>query len=91
MRINSRRFEPVDNLADEPADEEYDEPISDATLSDALMRLPEAQRIVTQLFYFDGFSIARIATVTGMPEGSVKSYLSRARKRLAVLLEKYRY
>lgn len=87
----SRRFEPVDNLADEPADEEYDEPISDATLSDALMRLPEAQRIVTQLFYFDGFSIARIATVTGMPEGSVKSYLSRARKRLAVLLEKNRY
>jgi len=87
----ARRFEPVDNLADEPADEEYDEPISDATLSDALLRLPDAQRVVTQLFYFDGFSIARIATVTGMPEGSVKSYLSRARKRLAVLLEKYRY
>lgn len=87
----SRRFEPVDSLADEPADEEYDEPVSDATLSDALLRLPEAQRVVTQLFYFDGFSIARIATVTGMPEGSVKSYLSRARKRLAVLLEKYRY
>lgn len=87
----SRNFEPVDNIADEPADEEYDETITDSTLAEALMQLPEVQRAVTQLFYFDGFSIARISTVTGIPEGSVKCYLSRARRRLAVLLEKHRY
>ena len=44
-----------------------------------------------QLFYFEEFPISRISTITGLPQGTVKSYLSRARARLALLLEKYRY
>ena len=68
-----------------------DRPVTDANVADALMQLPAPQRAVTQLFYFDGFSVARISTVTGLPSGTVRCYLTRARKRLANLLDKHRY
>lgn len=55
-----------------------------------LATLPAPQRAVVQLFYYEDFSIARISAVTGLPQGTVKSYLSRAGRRLATLLEKYR-
>jgi len=92
-----RRLRPLESLDEaiapdnEPEYETYDEPIGSETIQQALMRLPERERVVTQLFYFDNFSVARIATITGMPQGTVKCYLSRARGRLALLLEKYRY
>ena len=36
-------------------------------------------------------TIARIAAVTGMPEGTVKSYLSRAKQKLGEYLKKNGY
>ena len=62
----------------------------DEALRRAVASLPEGERVVTQLFYFDEFPIKRISDVTGMPSGTVKSYLSRARHRLECLLETYR-
>lgn len=76
------------DIADE---EEEESEISDTTLAEALMSLTDAQRTVVQLFYFEELSIARITSVTGICQNSVKSHLSRARRRLASLLEKYRY
>lgn len=48
----------------------------------ALERLPENYRDVIKLKYFDGLTIREIAHVTGMPEGTVSSNLSRAVKLL---------
>lgn len=52
----------------------------------ALRRLPEAQRLVVVLHHLHDLPVAEIARTTGMPEGTVKSYLSRGRAALAVLL-----
>lgn len=71
-------------------DETQAEGITDVQLHQALMRLPESERVVTQLYYFDGFSVSRISSVTGMPSGTVKSYLYRARQKLAKLLQNHR-
>ncbi|MCM1028904.1 MAG: sigma-70 family RNA polymerase sigma factor [Pseudoflavonifractor sp.] len=71
------------------AEDEPDEPaVSHSSLAEAIMSLPEAQRAAVQLFYYEDFSIARIAAITGRPQGTIKVYLSRARSRLASLLEK---
>lgn len=76
----------------DPAQEEDDTPvITDSNISEALMKLTDDQRAVVRLFYFEEFPIAHISTVTGLSQGSVKTHLSRARRRLASLLEKYRY
>lgn len=53
----------------------------------ALRQLPEAQRRVVVLHYLYELPVADIASSTGMPAGTVKVYLSRARSALAALLE----
>jgi RNA polymerase sigma-70 factor, ECF subfamily len=52
-----------------------------------LAALPTQQRAATALFYVDGLSIAEIATALDIAEGSVKSHLHDARRRLKPLLE----
>ena len=49
-------------------------------------RLPEKERLVTLLFYLEELPVKEIVKVTGMPEGTVKSHLSRARGHLSTLL-----
>lgn len=53
-----------------------------------LEQLSEAERAVTLLFYLEGMPIKEITKTTGMPEGTIKSHLSRARKHLALILDK---
>ena len=50
--------------------------------------LPENYRTVLTLFHLEEFSYKEIEDITGMPEGTIKSYLSRARKILKGKMEK---
>jgi RNA polymerase sigma-70 factor (ECF subfamily) len=50
--------------------------------------LPVHYRTVLTLFHLEEFSYKEIEVITEMPEGTIKSYLSRARKLLKVKLEK---
>jgi|SRR5688572_8367875 len=52
-----------------------------------LARLPDAQRHVITLFYFEERSITDVAAMMGVPEGTVKSQLHRARRALADMME----
>ena len=45
-------------------------------------RLSEAQRTVVTLFYYEDRSVGQVATLLGMPTGTVKTHLSRARAAL---------
>lgn len=57
----------------------------------ALATLKEAERTCITLFYLDDLSIDRIADVTGMPAGTVKSHLFRAKQKLATYLKQNGY
>lgn len=50
--------------------------------------LPVHYRTVLTLFHLEEFSYREIEQITGMPEGTIKSYLSRARKILKEKLER---
>ncbi|WP_425391146.1 RNA polymerase sigma factor [Ekhidna sp.] len=50
-------------------------------------QLPLNYKTVLTLFYLDGFSYPEIVEVTGMPEGTVKNYIHRARKKLKLIVE----
>jgi RNA polymerase sigma-70 factor (ECF subfamily) len=52
-----------------------------------LAKLPDAQRHVITLFYFEERSVAEVAAMMGVPEGTVKSQLHRARRALADMME----
>lgn len=53
-----------------------------AYINKLIGQLPENYRVVLTLFHLEEFSIEEINETTGMPEGTIKSYLFRARKLL---------
>ena len=54
-------------------------------LFDLLDRLPEKLRLVTVLYYLEGFSVAEVAAMTASTVSAVKMRLSRARASLQEL------
>jgi len=58
----------------------------DSLLLEAINRLPADYRTVITLYHLDEHPYKEIAEITGMPEGTVKSYISRARNMLRELL-----
>jgi RNA polymerase sigma-70 factor (ECF subfamily) len=55
-------------------------------LQAALLELPPVQREIVILFHQQGWPIALLASTLGMPEGTIKSHLHRARVRLRELV-----
>jgi RNA polymerase sigma-70 factor, ECF subfamily len=73
-----------------PPDDVVDSPSPDrVAVVDALQRLPQPQRQVIALYYLLDMPVRDIATSVGVPEGTVKARLSRARNALAVLLDEH--
>ena len=56
-------------------------------LNAAIDALPPLQRTLVTLYHLDELGILEIGTITGLPEGTVKNYLFRARQRLRRQLE----
>ena len=56
-------------------------------LLDALMSLDEKYRLPLQLRYVEGYSVAEVAQILRIPQGTVKSRLSRGRDRLRAMIK----
>lgn len=54
-----------------------------------MSQLPQQYRLVLTLFHLEEFNYQEIADITGLPAGTVKSYLFRGRKLLKDKLEEY--
>ena len=54
-----------------------------------ILQLPETYRTVITLYHLNEFSYEEIGEITGLPEGTIKSYLFRARKLLKEKVEVY--
>lgn len=90
-----------DNMVAHPADienysfsgEHPDKLLDKKNVADYINRLiaqmPEQYRTVLTLFHLNEFSYQEIEEITGMPEGTVKSYLFRGRKLLKEKLSVY--
>lgn len=63
-----------------------DEVVARMTVLDELSRLPEPQRRVLSLVFFDDLTQVQIATVTGLPLGTVKGHVRRG---LAALRQRW--
>lgn len=57
------------------------------SLWSAVIRLPEEQKAVVTLFYYEDLPIRAISEVLGVTQGTVKTRLSRARGRLRQMLD----
>lgn len=61
--------------------------LNDERLLTTLATLPDHERSVVMLRYFDGHPVADIATITGRPVGTVTKQLQRAHERLRKALQ----
>lgn len=55
-------------------------------LKEALLRLEERYRVPILLHYLEGYSVAEVAAILRVPQGTVKTWLSRGRKALKAIL-----
>lgn len=86
------RFQHIDNEVMEQMPEEettegkiaFDAEIE--TVRQAIHHLPEKEREILHLKYFEGQSDKEIAEIVGLAESSVRKYIERARKRLKVTI-----
>lgn len=79
---HARREQPEDVLPEpEPA------PDADPEVFRALFSLEEFMRLPMVLYYVEGYSVKEIAGILRVPQGTVKSRLSRGRQRLRRALE----
>lgn len=76
-----KRMQP---LADAPVP--WTEP-ADLVLAEALAQLAPKYRAVIHLFYYEGYQVAEIAYLLKRRESTVRTQLTRARQKLAHLLE----
>lgn len=60
-------------------------------IMDELNKLPEEERNIIYLFYYEGYTISEIAKILGKKQNTVNSKLQRARKKLQSLLKKGGY
>lgn len=83
QRRKQRRVVYMDDLSQTAGSVPPPEP---SGLWDAVLLLPEDQRLAVMLYYYEDLPVAEIAKTLGIPQGTVKSRLSRGRERLRALL-----
>ena len=91
QRRKTGREVALEGLEERPAPESPEGP---GGLWEAVWALPREQRLAVILYYYDDMSVAEIARTLGVPQGTVKSRLSRGRDRLRQMLqeeERYGY
>lgn len=84
-RLRAGKRHPVEELPEELPDAGYTE----SDLVTEVMALPEGEREVIHLFYYEGYSVKEIARILGISGTAVTTRLSRARKHLKERLEEY--
>lgn len=70
-------------------DRSFEQQDYSAFIQQLIMQMPEQYRIVLTLYHLEGFSYPEIVNITQMPEGTVKNYLFRAKKKLMELSQPY--
>ena len=76
---------PVFELIPAPDDSERRD--EEDALMKAIYQLPASFREVVLLHYYQNYGITEISKITGLPEGTISSRLSRGRKKLENILQ----
>ena len=86
MAVRAARREKVRAVFERSEPSQVEDAFPDVDLVAAIHTLPEAQRAVIVLFYFEDLPVAEIAHILERPEATIRSDLHRARNHLADLL-----
>lgn len=88
---NQKRNNNVIDIADYNTDEgvrSYDTYNSDSIVENVLNQIDEELKTVTILYYYNDYSVSEISRIIDIPEGTVKSRLSRARSKIYEIVKR---
>jgi len=89
------RHDDIDDHAEELADDSarVDDQLADqqqaAWVAQCMTRLGDEHRECLHLLFYEGMSVAEIASVTGVPDGTVKTRVFHAKKKIRACLERW--
>lgn len=86
-KINQKKNSKIVEFKEAENIQTYDT-YNEYTIEQVIERLDNDLKTVTVLYYYDDISIKDIAIILNIPEGTVKSKLSRARNKLYEMLRK---
>jgi len=87
--LQSRLNDQLAEQAQEEPDNGQDDSEKAESLRQAVQRLSPDSRALLELRYHEGFDIAQIAKIMGVPEGTVKSRLHRTLEQLRQIVERF--
>ncbi len=76
-------------ISAENVEEDFSDQQSDAMVMRLIDQLPPQYKAILTLYHVQAMSYPEIVEITGMPEGTVKNYLFRARQLLKEKVKKY--
>lgn len=90
LRRNKNNIVPIDeNIENDMKIAQYDEyEVDEYGIKEAMKYLNEDLKLITILYYYDNYSVKEISQIINIPDGTVKSRLSKAREILKQKLEK---
>ena len=90
IRKNRNNIIPIDeNVENDMKIAQYDEyEVDEYGIKDAMKYLNEDLKLIMILYYYDNYSVKEISQIINIPEGTVKSRLSKAREVLKQKLDK---
>lgn len=88
---NNRKVVPIAEYIDTPTDGREFELVELIELTQIINSLQEELRVIVLLYYYEDIAIKDIAIVLNIPEGTVKSRLSRARLKIKEALFRYKW
>ncbi len=80
--------EPAEAIPDRAMGSSIDEHLD---IASALRVLSSTERAAVTLYYIDDYSVDDVAKILALPQGTVKSHLSRARNKMALFLKNNGY
>ena len=90
IRKNRNNIIPIDEKVENDMKiAQYDEyEVDEYGIKDAMKYLNEDLKLIMILYYYDNYSVKEISQIINIPEGTVKSRLSKAREVLKQKLDK---
>jgi RNA polymerase sigma-70 factor (ECF subfamily) len=85
-RLQSRLHEQLEMRAQEQPEDSQNDGGNTESLQAVVQKLPPDRRALLELRYHEGFDVAQIAEITGVPEGTVKSRLHRTLSQLRLIV-----
>ncbi len=85
--LNRRKKAHPETELDETPEASYEEKFGESSVMAAVKSLPEKYRTAVYLYYFEGYKIAEISSITSQNPNTVASLLKRARERLKNILK----